>query len=654
MNLFNRTNDDITNGIESTIWKSIEKSIENDNIETFNVLNKFVINVLYLGIKNNSIEHFRKYIIFPASYYYKTLQKVKENIKFQKSHKHCTEIAASQLKEIIGFYLRYDENDILEKKYNKLKENNLFLYEGFNGFSRLLYQIISNSDLSKFDYVINEYYLIDQLGYNSYNDLKHEIRYNFKNESSEEIGLKRQLYDCVKYFDIYKRHVLIGLRYWTIFLYMVEKNNTETTVKFLEELKIFSDTQELLKDIIFLRNHPNYNYFEWGTWDYKERRNGVSYYPPSSRNWLTFGFLIDLIRIENPYLSSEFLSSKELSEINFFNNTIAENIIIIKNNFAFYQPILNLKSEEELEKRTSLILNSFNNLKRESFNITYREIAEKELNVQKINDFKELIGETWNKFSLIRKLFVNNNNVEIVNTDINFIGQKTFFERGKRMFIEGDNYQQIYNVGDIGGQTSRWIDDEFFNKIILESKHLKEGVNIIDTINNCINFLEKTEVIPTNIIVPSDYSYKDDLLYHKDFISKHDIEDKIENELSKYFIGKYKGLDVYISHSDYILNKIVISDFGNSFKMKYKVSPDWYNNELKIEVNSISDDDAELKYNINPKKWVIRDDGTYLTKEEALLLIKNAVNLEIGAYIEFEIKESQPYVVGLIQNKVEK
>jgi hypothetical protein len=656
MSLFdNNNNNDITYGIESTIWKSIEKSIENDSIETFKVLNKFIVSVLSLSIQNKSIDHFKKYIIFPASYYHITFLKAKENIKFQKLHKYCTERASMQLKEIISYHLRYNEKDVEDRNFEELKVNNIFYYNAFNGFNRLIYSMIRNGDISEFDYTINEYYLIDQFIHNSYYDLKNEIRFNFRNEPLEELELKKELYEHVKYFDEYKRHVIIGLRYWSIFLYSTENNNLEITNKYLERLKMFSNYQEMLKDVIYLRSYPQFEYFEWNSWDYKERPNGVTYSPPNPRNWLTFGFLIDLIRSENAYLSSEFLNSKELSQINYLSDTIEEDSKILLNKFEFWEPLLNVKTKEELESRILIIISSLKSLKRESINITDREIAEKELNIERITDFKNLIGKTWADNSNIGKLFFDEKNIELVDSDIKFIGQKTFFEKAKKMFIDGDNYQQIYNIGEIGGRTSRWIDDEFFDTIFSGNENFIKGNNILDSINKCLNNLESKETIPTTIIIPSEFSYKDKIfLNDTDFIRKINIDGLDEgNELNNYFLVTYKGINIYLSHSDFINNKVIVSDFRSAFKMKYKTNPDWYHNVLKIEVDLIDDDEAEKIYNLNPRKWVIRDNGIDLTKEEALILIKNAVNLEIGSYNEFEITNKDSFVVGLIQNKIE-
>lgn len=83
MRIFNDSSD-ITNGIEETIWASIEKTVENNSLETFKVLNKFVLDVLVLSIQNKSLINYNKYVNFPASYYYISFAKSKESIVFHK------------------------------------------------------------------------------------------------------------------------------------------------------------------------------------------------------------------------------------------------------------------------------------------------------------------------------------------------------------------------------------------------------------------------------------------------------------------------------------------------------------------------------------------------------------------------------------------
>ena len=205
MRIFNNPSD-ITNGIEETIWASIEKTVENNSLETFKVLNKFVLDVLVVSVQNKSLINYNKYVNFPASYYYISFAKSKESIVFHKFFRYAVETSARQLKEIITFFLVYKKTDIEEINESNLSLNNDFLYFTLNSFSRLIYSMISNGDKTFFSYVLNEFDNIDSLKKNSYYELKFELRNSSTNDGG--IEKKQKLYKHVKLFDEYKRHVI--------------------------------------------------------------------------------------------------------------------------------------------------------------------------------------------------------------------------------------------------------------------------------------------------------------------------------------------------------------------------------------------------------------------------------------------------------------
>jgi hypothetical protein len=96
-------NSDITFGVESNIWRAIDKSIENNSKETFNVLKSFVRSILQLSIKERSLKHFQQYIFFPATFYSLSYEKKLHDASLEQLHKFCSENAALHLKEIIWF-----------------------------------------------------------------------------------------------------------------------------------------------------------------------------------------------------------------------------------------------------------------------------------------------------------------------------------------------------------------------------------------------------------------------------------------------------------------------------------------------------------------------------------------------------------------------
>ena len=48
---------------------------------------------------------------------------------------------------------------------------------------------------------------------------------------------------------------------------------------------------------------------------------------------------------------------------------------------------------------------------------------------------------------------------------LNIIGQRTFFEKAKMMFIEGEHSEMIYGMDTMGGEVGRWEDNAFLAPI---------------------------------------------------------------------------------------------------------------------------------------------------------------------------------------------
>lgn len=644
-------NEDITYGIEITIANSVKKSFENDNIETFKVLNNFVMEVINLSITNNTFNHFNKYITFPASYYFSSYTKSKENIKFLKIHHYATERASEMLFSILNYALQYSDH-LNPVDISKLKITNQFLYAAYNGYSRLLYQIVTNNDIQMFNKAITQFRQINRFN-DKAEELKWKIRYN--KLAVEEAGSDVELYEEIKKGNEYKRHVLSGLNYWITFLYSIDKMDQQTAGEFLDKLQIPADSEEILSDIIFFRSNPKYDYMEWANWDYMERPNGIAYSPPNPNYWLTYGFLVNLIRDNRFYFSPDSLQRHQLSQSQYLHETLKEGAAYLAKNFDKWKSILKVDNIESLNEKTAQILESFKGLKQESINQRDTEIAAENLDQDKIEEFKTLVGKAWENAAFIRALFQNRNNTETVEDGVKFIGQKTFFQQGKMMFINSEHYQTIYNISEIGGETGRWMEDTFFNSVINAQSNFVSDENIVDLIGKCVAFLAAQDVKPNVIILPSVYSYKDEnFLNQKNFVRKTDIPDMEKNGIPyKYLLGRFDGIEVYTSFSDVLDNMILVADFEKAFKMKYKQDQEWFSNELKINVSEIDDQVAEQKYEADPEKWAKRDAEIGLTKEEAIVLIKNAVNMEIGSYNEFEVIDNNSFAVGRLQNSME-
>ncbi len=92
-------------------------------------------------------------------------------------------------------------------------------------------------------------------------------------------------------------------------------------------------------------------------------------------------------------------------------------------------------------------------------------------------------------------------------------------------------------------------------------------------------------------------------------------------------------------------------NFNNSFKMRFKTNPQWFEEELKVDVIEVSDEEANRKLKENPAKWKNTEDGIALSDVDALILIKTSVIIDIGTIVDFQILSKDSYIIGNIKSE---
>jgi len=656
MKLFN--NDDLTSGIEHNIWRAIITSIDNNSDETFLALNHFIRNVLQLSIREKSLSNFQKYIFFPANYYNAAFNKKTENSTLENIYKLCASHAALHLKEIIWFDIGINSRKSINLE-SKI-EYNQFYYWAFQGFSRLFYLTIKNNDFKQFSNEIDEFDQISDISYGKSYDLKYTIRNlrrtNIDGKHNDEIAKLKEEYNILKQFESLSRHTLLGIKYWIIFLFKVGKIDPDTTVNLLSQIRIdYADTEDVLNDILFFRGNELIHYMGWDDWDYLDRKPMKAYSPPNPYDWLTFGFLVDQFRENRLIINIDDLGSEELENVRFLYNSLKDNIGILDSNFSKWAKILNVSDIDSLREKAKNILSLFAALKRKSLGKTESEIASTPLSSVAIEEFKRTVGKAWKYESRISKLFKEKGIREEVSNDeikLKHIGQRTFFEKAKMMFIDGINHQDIYGIERMGGQIGRWEDTEFFSTIIKSNPNILTSNSITQLLNKSIAELKSKDIVPDLILVAPEYSYKDkELLNSKLFKLRLDNRQS-ENEMSFFEIGTFDGVPIFSSFSELIKNRALICSFRNAFKMRYKTNPDWYENELTVNVQEVTNEEAQRRLNEEPDKWKLTEDGISLSENDALTLIKTSVIIELWSTIDFLIQDKESFIFGSIKTEI--
>ncbi len=306
--------EDITDGIDTNIWNALCTSVETNNRETYRVLKSFVRRVMQSSIEAKTFKYFQQYIFFPANLYSFSFQKAQRAKTIEELHTYCAEDAAMTLKEIIWFDLQF-----YERRASSLAEKKTisqFYYLAFHGFSRLLYYIVSNSDIKQFKFSINEFEQISERLTHSYELEMHRLNREAGNE--EKIKLLKDENESLELFNGYRRHVLLAIKYWIILLYDQDKLDYQTTEVLLKEISVpYLRASTAINDILLMRQQSSTGYFGWDNWDHTQRMSGKVYSPPNPYYWLAFGFMVDQIRNNRLYINLDDLSAEELENAKF-------------------------------------------------------------------------------------------------------------------------------------------------------------------------------------------------------------------------------------------------------------------------------------------------------------------------------------------------
>jgi hypothetical protein len=370
---------------------------------------------------------------------------------------------------------------------------------------------------------------------------------------------------------------------------------------------------------------------------------------------MTKGFLIDRVRNNNAYFNTKNIEIEVLADIPFFYDELLKESGELISNFDKWKEVLGVKDAEELSGRVNRLLTEIALAKRTTVSIKEREIASTDLSSGRIAEFKEMVGKAWNQRTRIRRIFkAFNNKTNVTGDDVKLmrVGQRAFFEKAKMMFIEGKHYQQIYGVEQFGGNIGGWEDTMFF-EIVLKGKEVEDsGLALV--IDRCLAQLRNQGTAPTAIIVQTLAVYQDKSFTNSEKFEQTNAKHFNPDNVTFFLSGTYDGIQIFSSESSLIENKVVVCNFESAFEMRYKANSDWFENELSVEIEQITEEEAAKKLLNEPEKWIVTNEGVQLSDADALILIKTSIIIDCETIIDFRIKDSNKYIIGRVvdQNKV--
>ena len=84
--------------------------------------------------------------------------------------------------------------------------------------------------------------------------------------------------------------------------------------------------------------------------------------------------------------------------------------------------------------------------------------------------------------------------------------------------------------------------------------------------------------------------------------------------------------------------------------MQYKTDPNWFENELTVDVFEVTVEEAKRRLNEDRAKWTTTEDGAVLTDDQAILLIKTSIIIDIWTTIKFSVLNKDAFIIGNIKS----
>lgn len=215
------------------------------------------------------------------------------------------------------------------------------------------------------------------------------------------------------------------------------------------------------------------------------------------------------------------------------------------------------------------------------------------------------------------------------------------------MFIEGNNYQPVYGIQNLGAQIGNNEENRFYNKIIKSTDIEINESSVIEVINSSIEELVKRNKTPSIIIFDPliRYSYNE-ILNNEGFQQKNQLLP--DEGFNRFYLGEFDKIPVFSSHNKFLRKKILVCDFRKALEMHCITNKDWFEDVLSIKISEVLDKEAKERLNKNPEKWKYAD-GIELEENDALTLIKTSVWVNISLSVDFEILDRESILLGSVK-----
>ena len=451
--------------------------------------------------------------------------------------------------------------------------------------------------------------------------------------------------------NIYLKHTILGIRYWLYYLYENKQISFEELTQFIVPTGQFKSTRFSVDfwemELLFnrLNSAHSFGYFNWQSWDYESHPEGEVYTMPSVLDWIFTGYIIDVLRhgtISNTLNFDINLIQKNINPQNktLFIGTLSEkleNVILEKDMW------IRFFNNDDFDSRVNVVKEQLNSFSSFIEIQKAKEIASENLDINKVNEFKQSLYDRWNRSKLIRKIFEHFDEKKKYEGEVGklkLIGQNMFFEKAKMLFLNNKHYQHIYGVEDLGTQLSKW-ENEFFFQVALKEQSEIVYSSIVEGLQQAIDKQKYRKNSPSIIFI-------DSTLY---WMGLKNDEKWSDEKVSDFSNGSYDSIPVFFINTGLMQNRFIVADFKKAFTMLYREIEGGFDGELKVEIKEVSEDMAQNKLKREPQKWKYIN-GFEISDEDALVYIKTSIIIDFEVIELFEITDNNAFEIGLIDNNM--
>jgi hypothetical protein len=647
-------NFDIIDEINSTIFGSLQKSIQTGSSKSIYEFVKFFRSVIRNSVRENQIEVFKRYIGFPSKIYQGIAFSQRNSTFLNELMTNIVDQLGLHLREIIIYYITLQGRRVKSDEERVII--NEFYYQAFFSFNQFFYMITRKHDWELLTRSLRYFSHLAEGAFEADTSLKLRLhQLSNTNENGRYDQAIAQIQRSISISDEYskfRRHITVGLKYWLLCLFdnaLIDEHNLKQILNQLDGIS--NDNTE--EDIVFFYTGDLRTYMGWEDWDYIDRPEHEAYSPPMASDWMVFGFLIDRIRTNNSYFNIDAINNSSRSDIPFLYDAIEKGIDVLRGNYNKWVGILRTTSIQEFDRRGGGLLAAIARAKRTFVAVKELEIANSNISEDRVQEFTGMVADAWRKQVRIRKLFdyfLNKKDVTGQDIKLKRVGTNTFFEKAKIQFIDGIYHSHIYGIEGLGGSVGRWEDDLFFEVVFSSDYQTCENLSVEITLQQCIDLMRSNKKEPSVIILEPEYAYKDESFVNSPKFSRTTTDLTSFQNISSYIIGFFDGIPLFTSFSKKLKNKLVVAEFASAFEMLYKINDKWIDLLLSITVDKVSDELAKVKFEQNPDKWRMTDNGQTLSVEEALTLVKTSIVIDIETLLDFKIINLESFVVGHVSD----